>query len=115
MMGRIGSEREFEIMMENPWLWMYIDLVEDHHREVVRIVNIDTFGQVVSNPLEYVEDDMMMMANLFQENDIDVFPGEKSENWERCFLTLLFLTSIPSKTSFKDVGKCFSNLSIKKV
>jgi hypothetical protein len=90
------------------------DLVGDHRREVVRIVNIDTFGQVVANPLEYVEDEAVE-DNLFQEDDIDVFPGEKSENWEQCFLTLLFLTSIPSKTSFKDMGKCFSNLSIKKV
>jgi hypothetical protein len=33
------------------------DLVGDHRHEVVRIVNIDTFGQVVINPLEYVEDE----------------------------------------------------------
>jgi len=64
---------------------------------VVRIVNIDTFGQVVANPLEYVEDEAVE-DNLFQEDYIDVFPGEKSENWEKCFLTLRFLTSIPSKT-----------------
>ena len=50
------------------------DLVGDHCREVVRIVNIDTFGSVVANPLEYVEDEVE--DNLFQENDIDVFTGK---------------------------------------
>ena len=39
---------------------------------MVRIVNIDTFGQVIANPLEYVEDDSVE-DNLFQENDVDVF------------------------------------------
>jgi len=49
---------------------------------VVRIVNIDTVGLVVANPLEYVEDEAAE-DNLFQEDDIDVFPGEKLENWEQ--------------------------------
>ena len=55
-MGRISSEPEFWIVgndgermvMGVQW---HNDLVGDH-REVVQIVNIDTFGQVVANPLE---------------------------------------------------------------
>ena len=31
-----------------------------------------------------------MEDNLFQENDIDVFPREKSENWEKCFFDPTF-------------------------
>ena len=50
----------------------------DHRREVVRIVNIDTFGQVVANPLEYVEDEAVE-DKLFQESDIDVFPEANAD------------------------------------
>ena len=42
---------------------------------MVRIVNIVAFGQVVANPLEDVEDEVVE-DNLLQENNIDVFPGE---------------------------------------
>jgi hypothetical protein len=61
-MGRISSEREFWIL-DNDGEPMVMgvqwnnDLVGDHRREVVRIVNIDTFSQVVANPLEYAEDE----------------------------------------------------------
>ena len=74
---------EYWIMMENLWLWgvqWHNDLVGDHRLEAVRIVNIYFFGQAVANPLEYVEDETVE-DNLFQKNDIDIFPGEKLENW----------------------------------
>ena len=56
---------------------------------MVRIVNIDTFGQVVANPLEYVEDDTVE-DNLFQENDIDVFPGDYRRIGSNVFLPYFF-------------------------
>jgi len=43
-----------------------------YRKDVVRIVNIDTFGHVVINSLEYVEDEAVE-DNLFQDKDIDVF------------------------------------------
>ena len=66
--------------------------------------SILTFGQDVTE--EYVEDEAVE-DNLFQENGIDVFPGEISENWEQFFLTRLFLTSIPSETSWEVLFQPF--------
>ena len=86
----------------------------DHLREVVRIVNIDTYGQVVDNPLEYVED-KAVEDDLFQENDIDVFLEKNRRIGSNVYLILLFLTSITSETSYKDMGKCFSDHSTKRV
>jgi len=59
------------------------DLEGKQLKKVVRIVNIETFSQIVTNPLEYVEDEAIG-DNLCQNKNIDVFPG-KSENLERCF------------------------------
>ena len=59
------------------------DLEGNQRKKVVQIVNIETFSQIVTNPLEYVEDEAIG-DNLCQDKNIDVFLG-KSENWERCF------------------------------
>jgi len=109
-MGRISSEREFwNLDNDEEHMVMGVQWNNDLVGIIVRIVNIDTFGQVFANPPEYVEDEAVE-ENIFQENNIERKIGELGE----IFFILLFRTSIPSETSCKDMGKCFSNHSTKR-
>jgi len=82
-MCRIGSECDFWIS-------------GDHRKEVVRIVNIETFSKVVTNPMKYVEYEAIK-DSLCQDRDIDVFPGE-NRRIGNDVLTQIFWTSIALKT-----------------
>jgi hypothetical protein len=79
---------------------------------MVQIVNIDTFGQVVTNPLEFVED-KAVEDKFFQENDIDVSPGEKLYDWEQFFDPTFPDLDTNSETSYIDMGNCFQTITKK--
>ena len=69
--------------------------------------SIDTFGHVVPNPLEYVEDEAVE-DNLFSDNDIDIFPGEISENREQRHFDATFLD--PQKHRANTWGSAFPTI-----
>jgi hypothetical protein len=72
----------------------HTSLVGEQCGDSVRMVNIDTFGTKLSNPLESAED-KAEEDNLLEDSTIEVYPESKIEGGEphnQCFLTLIFRT-----------------------
>ena len=72
----------------------HTSLVKEQCGDSVRMVNIDTFGTKLSNPLESAED-KAEEDNLLEDSTIEVYPESKIEGREphnQCFSTLIFRT-----------------------
>ena len=83
----------------------HTSLVGEQCGDSVRMVNIDTFGTKLSNPLESAED-KAEEDNLLENLTIEVYPDSKIEGGElhnQCFLT-----------QWRDMAKFSFNHSIRK-
>ena len=94
----------------------HTSLVGEQCGDSVRMVNIDTFGTKLSNPLESTED-KAVEDNLLDDSTIEVYPESKIESvgpHNQCFLPLIFRTKSHQGQSWKDLAKFCSNHSIRK-
>ena len=55
------------------------------------MVNIDTFGTKLSNPLESTED-KAEEDKLLDDDIIEFYPDSKIEGYNQCFSTVIFRT-----------------------
>ena len=82
-----------------------------------RLVNMDTFGQPMANPLEAIED-KAEEDSILDDANLDVYPEgseEAPEAYNQCFLTPVFRTKTRSSQLFVGMGKSSSNHLIRKV
>ena len=92
-------------------------LVGENCGDSTRLVNMDTFGQPMTNPLETTEDKAEEDAILDDAN-LDVYPGgseESPEAYNQCFLTPVFRTKTRSSQLSVGMDKSSSNHLIRKV
>jgi len=78
------------------------------------MVNIETFGTKLSNPLESSED-KAVENNLLDDATIEMYPESRIEGLEshnQCS-TLIFRTKSRSGQSWRDMAKFYSNHSIR--
>ena len=95
----------------------HTSLVGEQCGDSVRMVNIDTFGQPMTNPLEAVED-KADEDSVLDDANLDVYPGgskEAPEAYTQCFLTPAFLTKTHSSQLSVGMGKSSSIHLIRKV
>jgi hypothetical protein len=87
-MGRRGSVQEFLILDEDSenivmGVHWHTALVGGNTTHMVRIVNIDTIGVPVWNPLESAQDEAPENS-LMDTSTLEVFPEPSGEAWENC-------------------------------
>jgi hypothetical protein len=83
--------------MEVHW---HTTLVGANTTEMVRLVDIDTFGIPVFNPLSIAQDEAPE-DSLMDEASIEVFPEPSGEDWEQC----TFNPTFPKLDRLRDIVK----------
>ena len=68
--------------------------------EGTRIVDLDTFGIALPNPLQNGSDDAPE-DQLLEESTLDMFPEPSEENWQQCHFNPYF----PQLDRLKDIVK----------
>ena len=97
-------------------LW-HLSLVMEICGDLTRLVNMDTIGQPMENPLEAIEDEAEE-DSILDDANLDVYSGgseEASEAYNQCFLTPVFRIKTRSSQFFVGMGKSSSNHLIRKV
>ena len=79
-----------------------------------RLVNMDTFGQPMANPLEAIED-KAEEDSILDDANLDVYPRKIQERIINIFLTLVFRTKTRSSRLSVSMVKFFSSYLIRKV
>jgi hypothetical protein len=89
-MGRRGSVQEFLILDEDSenlviGVHWHQSLFGGNSTQMVRMVNIDTFGVQMWNPLDTAQDEAPE-DSLMDTSTLEVFPEPSGEAWENCYL-----------------------------
>ena len=92
-------------------------LVGENCGDFTRFINMDSFGQPMTNPLEALED-KAEKDSILDDANLDVYPGgseEAPEAYNQFFLTPVFRTKTRLSQLSVGMGKSSSNHSIRKV
>jgi hypothetical protein len=104
-MGRNTSIQEFLVLDEDTEdLSMGVNwhksIVGGANAGITRMVDIDTFGVPLPNPLSLAHDDAPEDL-ILEESQLDVFPRPQVENWETCH----FNPEFPQLDRLRDIVK----------
>jgi hypothetical protein len=87
-MGKVASVQEFLVLEEDAedmvmGVHWHNELVGGHRANLTRIVDLDTFGVSVPNPLDSAQDEAPEYE-MFEDSNVESYPIYINEDWEQC-------------------------------
>jgi hypothetical protein len=87
-MGKVASVQEFLVLEEDAedmvmGVHWHNELVGGHRANLTRIVDLDTFGVSVPNPLDSAQDEAPEYE-MFEDSNVESYPTYINEDWEQC-------------------------------